>query len=106
MQPLSEQGICSSGVRDTSGLRFLVTSNLRPHDAGIMELGLIYTDRMAIPPGQFMYPLNGFCLPACTAVVSSSPVMQIFRQNENLQLDRPLLWKALFNRFGKQEQDS
>jgi hypothetical protein len=25
---------------------------------------------MAIPPGQFMFPLHGFCLPACTAVVS------------------------------------
>ena len=57
------------GVKDGSGLKFLVTESLRPYDAGIMELGLIYTDHMAIPPGQFMFPLHGFCLPACTAVV-------------------------------------
>ena len=70
------------GVRDSSGLRFIVTETLRPHDAGIMELGLIYTDRMAIPPGQYMYPLNGYCLPACTAVVSDGTNEQRFIQNK------------------------
>lgn len=57
------------GVKDNSGMRFVVTQNLRPHDAGIMEMGLIYTDKMAIPPQMDGFPLHGYCLPQCTAVV-------------------------------------
>ena len=51
-------------------MRFIVTQELRPHDAGIMELGLVYTDKMAIPPNQHRFPLHGYCLPQCSAVVS------------------------------------
>ena len=51
-------------------MRFIVTQELRPHDAGIMELGLIYTDKMATPPNQHRFPLHGYCLPQCSAVVS------------------------------------
>ena len=59
-----------SGVKDNSGMRFVVTQNLRSQDAGIMELGLIYNDLMAIPPKSEDFSLHGFCLPQCTAVVS------------------------------------
>ena len=58
-----------SGLKDESGMRFYLTENLRQFDAGIMELGLVYTDRMAIPPHQEKFPLSGHCLPECTAVV-------------------------------------
>ena len=51
-------------------MRFIVSQELRPHDAGIMELGLIYTDKMATPPNQHRFPLHGYCLPQCSAVVS------------------------------------
>ena len=51
-------------------MRFRVTQNLREYDAGIMELGLVYTDKMAIPPNQETFPLRGHCLPECTAIVS------------------------------------
>ena len=37
-------------------MRFLVTKNLRPYDAGIMERGLVYTDKMAIPPKLEAFP--------------------------------------------------
>lgn len=40
------------GVIDSSGIRFFVTKNLRKYDAGVIELGLEYTDKMAIPPQQ------------------------------------------------------
>ena len=50
-------------------MRFIVTEKLRPYDAGIMELGLVYTDKMAIPPNQNRFPLHGYCLPECSAVV-------------------------------------
>jgi dopamine beta-monooxygenase len=60
-----------SDVKDNSGMKFVVTQNLRSHDSGIMELGLVYTDKMAIPPGQNSFALHGYCLPQCSAVVST-----------------------------------
>ena len=58
------------GVIDSSGLKFHYTKTLRPHDAGIMELGLEYTDKMALPPGLPLWKLVGYCIPECTRVVS------------------------------------
>ena len=49
-----------------------MTSQLRPYDSGIMELGLEYTNKMAIPPHQEMFPLKGYCIEECTAVVSTA----------------------------------
>lgn len=40
------------GVIDSSGIRFVLTKTLRKYDAGVIELGLEYTDKMAIPPQQ------------------------------------------------------
>lgn len=56
------------GLVDSSGLRFHVTRQLRAHDAGIMELGLEYTDKMAIPPRQKLFPFTGFCAQQCTDI--------------------------------------
>nr|KAG5699864.1 hypothetical protein BaRGS_034638 [Batillaria attramentaria] len=50
------------------GLRFHVTKQLRAHDAGIMELGLEYTDKMAIPPRQTLFALTGYCTQQCTDI--------------------------------------
>uniref|UniRef100_A0A8B9GQH1 Dopamine beta-hydroxylase n=1 Tax=Astyanax mexicanus TaxID=7994 RepID=A0A8B9GQH1_ASTMX len=55
-----------SGRQDSSGIRLWYTRSLRRFDAGIMELGLVYTPVMAIPPRQSSFPLNGYCIPACT----------------------------------------
>ncbi|XP_045209562.2 dopamine beta-hydroxylase-like [Mercenaria mercenaria] len=57
-----------AGMVDASGIRFYVTSSLRRHDAGIMELGLEYTNKMAIPPRQEIFPLTGYCIEECTKV--------------------------------------
>lgn len=46
-----------------------MVSQLRQFDAGVMELGLEYTDKMAIPPGQIGFPLSGYCIAKCTEVV-------------------------------------
>lgn len=59
-----------SGLQDESGLRMKVISDLREHDAAIMELGLEYTDKMAIPPGILAFPLSGYCIAECTQTVS------------------------------------
>ncbi|KAL4219402.1 hypothetical protein ACF0H5_021982 [Mactra antiquata] len=57
-----------SGMVDASGIRFYVTSTLRRYDAGIMELGLEYTNKMAIPPRQELFSLTGYCIEECTKV--------------------------------------
>ncbi|TMW45431.1 hypothetical protein DOY81_009489 [Sarcophaga bullata] len=43
-----------------------MVSQLRQFDAAVMELGLEYTDKMAIPPGQVAFPLSGYCIAECT----------------------------------------
>jgi hypothetical protein len=40
-----------SGVEDWSGITLHVTPHLRKYDAGILELGLEYNNKMAVPPG-------------------------------------------------------
>ncbi|NXF96867.1 DOPO hydroxylase, partial [Eubucco bourcierii] len=54
------------GRRDSSGIRLYYTASLRPYDAGIMELGLVYTPVMAIPPGEDSFLLTGYCTDKCT----------------------------------------
>lgn len=57
-----------SGETDSSGFKFIYTQNLRKHDAGVFEVGLEYTNKMAIPPGQAEFKLNGYCIAECTDV--------------------------------------
>lgn len=57
------------GLIDHSGMRVKITSKLRKNDAAIMELGLEYTDKMAIPPGVLGFPLSGYCIAECTQTV-------------------------------------
>lgn len=60
-----------SGLVDSSGIRFYYTRHLRKYDAGIMELGVEYTDKLAVPPGQTSWPMTGYCIDSCTETVSS-----------------------------------
>lgn len=55
-----------TGRRDSSGIRLHFTPSLRRYDAGIMELGLVYTPIMAIPPRQHAFDLSGYCTSKCT----------------------------------------
>lgn len=55
-----------AGLVDDSGLRIKLASKLRQYDSAIMELGLEYTDKMAIPPGVLAFPLSGHCIAECT----------------------------------------
>lgn len=59
------------GLIDSSGLKMKMVSQLRQHDAAIMELGLEYTDKMAIPPGVLAFPLSGYCIAECTKTVNT-----------------------------------
>ena len=67
-----------SGIIDSSGIKFHITADLRPHDAGIMELGLIYNNWMAVPPHTAQFPLTGTCVPQCTAVGLPSRGIVVF----------------------------
>lgn len=58
-----------AGRRDSSGIRLHYTPNLRRYDAGIMELGLVYTPIMAVPPKQHSFDLSGYCTSKCTRTV-------------------------------------
>lgn len=62
--------LCSSGVIDSSGITLTYTPSLREHDAGVMELGLEYTNKMAIPPHQTDFQLTGYCVAECSRAVS------------------------------------
>ncbi|XP_078407409.1 dopamine beta-hydroxylase [Cetorhinus maximus] len=55
-----------SGKLDNSGIRLFYTPTLRKFNAGIMELGLVYTPVMAIPPGEASFVLSGYCTEECT----------------------------------------
>ena len=50
-------------------MRLLTTERLRAHDAGILELGVVYSDHMAIPPRTKQFEWHGHCLAECTAQV-------------------------------------
>ncbi|XP_072345050.1 dopamine beta-hydroxylase isoform X2 [Scyliorhinus torazame] len=55
-----------SGKLDNSGIRLFYTPTLRKFNAGIMELGLVYTPVMAIPPREASFVLRGYCTADCT----------------------------------------
>lgn len=56
---------------DSSGMQIHYTDQLRNYDIGILEVGLEYTDKMAIPPGQEAFDLTGYCISECTRAVST-----------------------------------
>lgn len=60
------------GIVDSSGMKIKIVSELREFDAAIMELGLEYSDKMAIPQGLTAFPLSGYCIADCTKIVSKS----------------------------------
>ncbi|KFB41858.1 AGAP010485-PA-like protein [Anopheles sinensis] len=67
-----------AGRNDSSGMRLSLVSKLRRHDAAIMELGLEYTDKMAIPPGQVAFPLSGYCIAECTGIALPPTGIEVF----------------------------
>ncbi|GLG99738.1 Tyramine beta-hydroxylase [Gryllus bimaculatus] len=63
---------------DSSGVRLYLTPTLRKYDGGVIELGLEYTDKMAIPPGQAEFMLSGYCVTECTAVAVPADGIVVF----------------------------
>ncbi|XP_019495116.1 PREDICTED: dopamine beta-hydroxylase [Hipposideros armiger] len=71
--PLKKQG-----QRDSSGIRLYYTATLRRFDAGVMELGLVYTPVMAIPPQEEAFVLTGYCTDKCTQMALPPSGIHIF----------------------------
>ncbi|KAJ3605773.1 hypothetical protein NHX12_027817 [Muraenolepis orangiensis] len=66
------------GRPDSSGIRLWFTPSLRRYDAGIMELGLVYTPLMAVPPKQSSFDLTGYCTAKCTQTAFPPGGINIF----------------------------
>ncbi|XP_038193994.2 dopamine beta-hydroxylase [Arvicola amphibius] len=66
------------GRHDSSGIRLYYTATLRKYNAGIMELGLVYTPVMAIPPQETAFVLTGYCTDECTRVALPNTGIHIF----------------------------
>ncbi|GMR33568.1 hypothetical protein PMAYCL1PPCAC_03764, partial [Pristionchus mayeri] len=54
------------GLIDSSSFDMVLTPNLRPNDAAIIEIGVIYGDAISIPPHQADFELSGYCTADCT----------------------------------------
>uniref|UniRef100_T1IHN5 DOMON domain-containing protein n=1 Tax=Strigamia maritima TaxID=126957 RepID=T1IHN5_STRMM len=63
---------------DSSGIRLYYTSQLRPYDVGVLELGLEYTAKMGIPPLENEFILHGHCIPECTEKGIPPPGIVVF----------------------------
>ena len=59
-------------------MRIKFVDKLRKYDAAVMELGLEYTDKMAIPPGQLAFPLSGYCIAECTKIALPQEGITVF----------------------------
>ncbi|CAH1230830.1 MOXD1 [Branchiostoma lanceolatum] len=53
------------GIKDSSGIRLLYTSQLREYDLGFMQLGMEVRRTQAIPPGCQSFVSVGTCYPDC-----------------------------------------
>lgn len=71
------------GMVDSSGVRLYITPDVRKYDAGVIELGLEYSDKMAIPPKQPDFTLSGYCIAECTAVVYYTEILIIITSFNN-----------------------
>ncbi|KAF7639406.1 hypothetical protein Mgra_00001078, partial [Meloidogyne graminicola] len=89
-----------SGYKDSSGLKITFTKHLRPFDAGIIELGLIYSDANSIPPLQKSWPLTGFCPTECTEKLPSNGIY-IFASQLHAHLTGRKLFTSHFRKGRK-----
>lgn len=77
---------------DSSGIRFYYTPKLRKYDAGVMELGLEYTDKNSIPPGQAGFDLSGYCVAECTRAALPPEGITIFASQLHTHLTGVRVW--------------
>ncbi|XP_023212266.1 dopamine beta-hydroxylase-like [Centruroides sculpturatus] len=77
---------------DSSGIRIYYTSQLRQYDAAVIEVGLEYTNKMAIPPHQEAFQLDGYCVSECTRVGLPPEGITIFAAQLHTHLTGIKVW--------------
>ncbi|TKR81483.1 hypothetical protein L596_015346 [Steinernema carpocapsae] len=80
-------------VVDNSGFKITYTDQLRQFDAGIMEVGLIYSDANSIPAGQDFFALSGHCVAECTEKFSYDGIF-VFASQLHAHLTGRKLWTS------------
>ena len=66
-----------SGRRDSSGIRFFLSNELRPQELGFLTLGTSSSVKaLAIPPKVDNFIIDSYCLPEATQVSNFS--LEIF----------------------------
>uniref|UniRef100_A0A8C4R5W3 Dopamine beta-hydroxylase n=1 Tax=Eptatretus burgeri TaxID=7764 RepID=A0A8C4R5W3_EPTBU len=90
-------------VSDSSGIRLHVTPQLRKYDAGIMEIGIVYSPRQAIPPSQAVFTLSGYCPSSCTSTALPAHGIWVFASQLHTHLAGRKVFTHLF-RAGKYVQ--
>ena len=86
---------------DNSGIRITLTSELRPNDAGTLELGSDVNNRMVIPPYSEEFLNSGYCSPDCLAEGLGDQEIHLFA---NL-LHSHLIGRALRTRIIRHRQE-
>ncbi|XP_033098160.1 DBH-like monooxygenase protein 2, partial [Anneissia japonica] len=66
------------GVRDASGVRLYYTPELRPFEAGMLEVGIPTFLHWYIPPGVTEFNTYGYCSNTCTEKMFADSDMKIF----------------------------
>lgn len=56
---------------DNSGMRIYLTTDLRQHDAEVLEIGTLPNTDQVIPPYETSFLVNGYCSPRCLSGVST-----------------------------------
>lgn len=85
----------TAGQTDSSGFDIVLTPNLRPHDAGIMEIGVIYGDANSIPPHQAHFEMTGYCTADCTDKFPDDGI-NVFYTQMHAHLWFKKLWNSLY----------
>ncbi|GMT03094.1 hypothetical protein PENTCL1PPCAC_25268, partial [Pristionchus entomophagus] len=85
----------TAGQVDSSGFDIVLTPHLRPHDAGIMEIGVIYGDANSIPPHQAAFEMTGFCTADCTEKFPEDGI-NVFYTQMHAHLWFKKLWNSLY----------
>ncbi|KAK0406278.1 hypothetical protein QR680_018475 [Steinernema hermaphroditum] len=80
---------------DNSGFKITYSDQLRQFDAGIMEVGLIYSDANSIPAGQGAFPISGHCVADCTAKFPFDGIF-VFASQLHAHLTGRKLWTSHF----------
>merc|ERR1711963_635306 len=63
---------------DSSGLRLVLTSDIRKYDAGLLELGMTVNEHLVVPALTPAFTARGYCSPECLSEALGDSEIYIF----------------------------